>query len=141
MSREFFMSPSGLPCTAPPWGELVAIAVDTGEITWRTTVGDLRRTGSNKADSLTGSPNLGGAAVTDTGLLFIGATLDPYLRAFETRTGREIWAAALPTSARATPLVYTTVRGRQMVAIAAGGHDTPFSKLDTKLVAFSLSDK
>jgi quinoprotein glucose dehydrogenase len=141
MSREFFMAPSGVPCTAPPWGELVAVAVDSGEIAWRAKVGDLRRTGSSQADSPTGSPNLGGAAVTDTGLLFIGATLDPYLRAYETRTGREIWTAALPTSARATPLVYTSARGRQIVAIAAGGHDTPFSKLDTKLVAFSLSDK
>ena len=141
MSREFFMSPSGAPCTAPPWGELVAIQVDSGEIAWRATLGDLRQVGLTKADSPTGSPNLGGGAVTDSGILFIGATLDPYLRAFDTRNGREIWKAALPTSARATPLVYTSGRGRHMVVIAAGGHDTSFSKPDTKLVAFALSDQ
>jgi quinoprotein glucose dehydrogenase len=76
--------------------------------------------------------------VTDTGLLFIGATLDPFIRAFDTRDGREVWKARLPTSARATPLVFTAPSGRQLVVIAAGGHDTPLSKLDTKLVAFAL---
>ena len=124
MSREFFRSASGRPCTAPPWGELVAVSVDTGDIAWRAPLG----------------PNLGGPATTDTGLVFIGATIEPYLRAFETRTGRELWKGQLPTSARATPLIYMTARGRQMVAIAAGGHDTPQSKLDTKLVVFSLRD-
>jgi quinoprotein glucose dehydrogenase len=124
MSREFFRAASGKPCTAPPWGELVAIGVDSGDIAWRVPLG----------------PNLGGPATTDTGLVFIGATLDPYLRAFETRTGRELWKGQVPTSARATPLIYTTERGRQMVAIAAGGHDTEQSRLDTKLVVFALRD-
>jgi quinoprotein glucose dehydrogenase len=124
MSREFFRSASGSPCTAPPWGELVAVSANTGDIAWRAPF----------------SPNLGGPATTDTGLVFIGATVEPYLRAFETRTGRELWKGQLPTSARATPLIYTTERGRQMVAIAAGGHDTSQSKLDTKLVVFSLRD-
>ena len=86
----------------------------------------------------TGSPNLGGAAITATGLLFIGAAMDPHLRAFETKTGRQVWEGQLPTSARATPLVFTTASGREMVAIAAGGHDTPFSKPGTTLVVFGL---
>jgi quinoprotein glucose dehydrogenase len=124
MSREFFRGASGKPCTAPPWGELVALNADSGDVAWRAPLG----------------PNLGGPATTDTGLVFIGAALDPYLRAFETRTGRELWKARLPTSARATPLIFTTGRGRQMVAIAAGGHDTQQSRLDTKLVAFALRD-
>lgn len=94
---------SGRPCTAPPWGELVAVRADIG-------------------------------------LVFVGATLEPYLRAFETRTGRELWKGQLPTSARATPLIYMSERGRQMVAIAAGGHDSPPSRLDTKLVVFALRD-
>ena len=86
----------------------------------------------------TGAPNLGGPVTTGTGLVFIGATLDPYFRAFDTRDGREVWKARLPTSARATPLIYTTESGRQMVVIAAGGHDSPLSRLDTKIVAFGL---
>jgi quinoprotein glucose dehydrogenase len=124
MSREFFRSASGKPCIAPPWGELVAISADTGGIAWRAPLG----------------LNLGGPAPTDTGLVFIGASLEPYLRAFETRTGKELWKGQLPTSARATPLIYVTERGRQMVAIAAGGHDVPQSKLDTKLVVFALRE-
>jgi len=124
MSREFFRSPSGKPCIAPPWGELVAISADSGDIAWRAPLG----------------LNLGGPAATETGVVFIGASLEPYLRAFETRTGKELWKGQLPTSARATPLIYMSARGRQMVAIAAGGHDVPQSQLDTKLVVFALRD-
>jgi quinoprotein glucose dehydrogenase len=138
MSRQFFLSPGGRPCTAPPWGELVAVDADTGTIAWRTTLGDLREQAGIKRATPTGAPSLGGPIATSTGLVFIGATLDPYLRAFETREGRELWSARLPTSARATPLLYTAKSGREMVVIAAGGHDTPLSRLDTKLVAFAL---
>jgi glucose dehydrogenase len=74
-------------------------------------------------------------------MVFIGATLDGYFRAFETAQGREVWKAKLPTSARATPLLFTAASGRQMIAIAAGGHDSPLTKLDTKLVVFALGDK
>jgi quinoprotein glucose dehydrogenase len=124
MSREFFRSASGKPCTAPQWGELVAVSADSGDIAWRAPLG----------------PNLGGPAATDTGVVFIGASVEPYLRAFETRTGKELWKGQLPTSARATPLIYMTERGRQMIAIAAGGHGSALTKPDTKLVAFSLRD-
>jgi quinoprotein glucose dehydrogenase len=123
MSREFFLSPSGAPCIAPPWGELVAIHADTGDLAWRAPLP---------------TPDLGGPATTDNGLVFIGATLDGYFRAFDTRDGKELWQAKLPTSARATPLIFTSKKGRQMVAIAAGGHDYPQSKIDTKLVVFAL---
>jgi quinoprotein glucose dehydrogenase len=138
MSREFLMSPSGRPCAAPPWGELVAIRADTGEIAWRTPLGDLRKRLDTMRDTPTGAPNLGGPATTDTGVVFIGATMDGYFRAFDTRSGRELWSSELQTSARATPLIFTTEGGRQMVVIAAGGHDAPFLRLDTKLVAFAL---
>lgn len=126
MSRQFFVAPSGSPCTAPPWGELVAVQADTGNVAWRAPLG---------------SPNLGGPIATGTGLVFLGATLDGYFRAFETKEGREVWKAQLPTGARATPLLYTAPSGRQMIAIAAGGFDSPLSKPDTKLVVFSLGDK
>jgi quinoprotein glucose dehydrogenase len=108
----------------------VATRADTGDMAWHTPLGELA--------PATGSPNLGGPIVTDTGLVFIGATLDPFFRAFETSSGREARKARLPTSARATPLLFTTSRGRQMIAIAAGGHDSPLSRLDTKLVVFAL---
>ena len=138
LARQFFLAPSGFPCVAPPWGELVAINADTGEIAWRSTLGDLRDTLKLAPMPPTGSPNLGGGAVTTTGLFFIGATMDSRLRAFETKTGRQVWEGELPTSARATPLVFTTASGRDMVAVAAGGHDAPFTKPGTTLVVFGL---
>jgi quinoprotein glucose dehydrogenase len=138
MSRQFFLSPSGRPCTAPPWGELVAVSADTGAIAWRATLGDMRGPAKLAAPESPGSPNLGGPLTTGTGLVFIGATLDPALRAFDTRTGKEVWKAPLPTSARATPMMFTDADGRETIVIAAGGHDTPLSRLDTKVVAFRL---
>jgi len=138
MSRVFFEARSNTPCTAPPWGELVAIHADTGEQAWRVPLGDIREKFGAAVSTQMAPPNLGGPATTDTGLVFIGAALDNYLRAFDTRNGREVWRARLPTSARATPLIYTTRRGRQMVAIMAGGHDTPLSQIDNKLVVFAL---
>jgi quinoprotein glucose dehydrogenase len=139
MSREFFMSPSRRPCVAPPWGELVAVNVDTGAIAWRTPLGDLRDAMKLTLPSTVGAVNLGGPLATGTGLVFIGATLDPFIRAFDTKDGKEVWKAPLPTSARATPMMFTNARGEQIVVIAAGGHDTPLSKLDTKIVAFKLA--
>ena len=139
MSRQFFVGPRGVPCVAPPWGELVAVRADDGEIAWRVPLGDLREKGLGAAlPTSPGSPNLGGPATTDTGLVFIGASLDDSFRGFDTATGHEVWKAKLPTSARATPLIYVTPSGREMIAIAAGGHDTPLSKIDTKLVVFAL---
>ena len=138
MSRHFLLAPSGRPCVAPPWGELVAVNADTGAIAWRTPLGDLTSAMSLKTAAPTGAPNLGGPIATDTGLVFIGAAMDLFIRAFETRGGKEVWKAPLPTSARATPLLFTTGKGRQMIVIAAGGHDAPFLKPDTKLVAFAL---
>jgi quinoprotein glucose dehydrogenase len=138
MSRQFFESGSNTPCTAPPWGELVAVSPDTGKIEWRVPLGEI---GPDPQHMAPGSPNLGGPAITSTGLVFIGASLDSHIRAFETTHGKEVWKGDLPTSARATPLIFTAPSGRQMVAIAAGGHEGAGGKLDSKLVVFALADK
>jgi quinoprotein glucose dehydrogenase len=138
MSRHFFLSPAGRPCVRPPWGELVAVSTVSGDIAWRTTLGDLREAANVTLPDATGAPNLGGPVATGTGLVFVGATMDPYIRAFTTSDGKEVWRARLPTSARATPLLFTNSAGEQTVVIAAGGFDSPLSKLDTKLVAYKL---
>lgn len=138
MSRQFFLSPAGRPCIAPPWGELVAVSAASGTIVWRTTLGDLREAAKVARPDATGAPSLGGPITTATGLVFVGAAMDPFLRAFTTGDGKEVWRARLPTSARATPLLFTNAAGEQTVVIAAGGHDSPLSRLDTKLVAFRL---
>ena len=86
-----------------------------------------------------GSISLGGPIVTAGGLVFVAGTIDPYLRAFDVETGRELWKGQLPASGHATPMTYRTASGRQYVVIAAGGH----AKIDEEpvgdaLVAFAL---
>ena len=72
-----------------------AIHADTGETAWRTTLGDLRSAFELASVPPTGALNLGGPVTTTTGLVFIGATIDPHLRAFETKSGRQVWEAAV----------------------------------------------
>ncbi len=136
MSRQFFVN-DGVPCIAPPWGELVAVNPDTGKIAWRSPLGSF---GPDDAHTVPGSPNLGGVAMTETGVAFVGATLDAKLRAFDTSTGREIWKGDLPAAARATPAIYRTAGGREMVAISAGGIDFGSATLDSKIVVFALNE-
>ena len=114
MRRRLIMGPTGLPCTPPPFGSLVAVNLNTGGIAWNVPLGTM-----GDAPGL-GSPNLGGPIVTASGLVFIGATLDRAIRAFDVETGRELWKATLPAGARATPMTYEA-GGRQFVVIAAGG--------------------
>jgi quinoprotein glucose dehydrogenase len=113
------------------------VSPDKGTIEWRVPLGELTVGGM----SVSGLPNLGGPATTDTGVVFIAASIDPHIRAFDSATGKLLWKGDLPTAGRATPLVFTSPSGRHMVAIAAGGFDDPVSKLDTKLVTFALDDK
>ncbi|HTJ22917.1 MAG TPA: pyrroloquinoline quinone-dependent dehydrogenase [Gemmatimonadaceae bacterium] len=125
MRRRFLRAPSGLPCTPPPWGELVAINLETGARAWQVPLGDLSTLEPKLAaisKTPLGSPNLGGPIVTASGLAFIGATFDHFIRAFDTETGRELWRGPLPGGARATPMTYS-VGGRQYVVICVGGGD------------------
>ncbi len=85
-----------------------------------------------------GSPALGGPVVTAGGLVLMGATFDPYLKAYDEATGNVVWRGKLPTSARATPMTFMGSDGRQYVVIAAGGHDVPGITLSDALVAFAL---
>ena len=138
-----FDNAEGYPCSAPPWGELMAIDADTADIVWRVPLGEyteLTRRGIPK----TGTPNAGGPIVTASGLLFIGSTTDARFRAFDSKTGRELWAATLPNDAIATPLTYMGRNGKQYVATVAGGGLDNFVRppLDAPrpnvLVAFKL---
>ena len=160
MRRKLLLSPAGVPCTPPPFGALVAVDVARGTIAWRVPLGtpialapsrgtgeatvarahDAAATPAAATDTrrarASGSPNLGGPIVTAAGLVFIGATLDQRLRAFDVADGRELWHAALPAGAKATPMTYA-VRGRQYVAIAAGGDGDAFGRAD-EIVVFAL---
>jgi len=139
LARTWLMSPKRIPCNAPPFGALAAIDASTGEKKWEVTIGALPWLPEDVGEKL-GSPALGGPIVTGGGVVFMGATLDPYLKAFDVETGALLWKGKLPTSARATPMTYRTAKGKQYVVIAAGGHDAPNSEQGDALVAFALPD-
>jgi quinoprotein glucose dehydrogenase len=136
MFRQFIFSPSGLPCVPPPWGTLVAVDMNTGTIRWQVPLGEM----APGKPVPPGSINLGGPIATASGLVFISGTWDPFIRAFDVETGKEIWKAQLPTNGHAMPMTYQMrENGKQYVVIAAGGH----AKLDEEpqgdsLVAFTL---
>jgi quinoprotein glucose dehydrogenase len=108
-----------------------------GKILWESKLGTTEELAPLGIAAPWGTPSLGGPAATAGGVVFIGAAMDRYLRAFDSVTGKELWAGRLPSSAQATPMVYEW-QGRQFVVVAAGGHaDVPVSKADS-FVAFAL---
>jgi quinoprotein glucose dehydrogenase len=131
-------SPVPLPCNPPPWGTLAAVDLKAGKIVWETTLGTLEEYTFGLLALPWGTPNLGGPVVTKGGVLFIGAAMDRYLRAFDVRTGRELWQGRLPATAQATPMTYEW-QGRQFVVIAAGGYpDAGVVAPNDTLFAFRL---
>jgi len=113
-----FLTREGYPAVAPPWGTLTAIDLNRGVIAWRDTLGDYPEF---KAKGIhTGTENYGGPVVTAGGLLFIAATSDAKIRAFNKRTGQLLWEAGLPAAGFATPSIYE-IEGRQYIVIACGG--------------------
>jgi quinoprotein glucose dehydrogenase len=122
------------PCQQPPWGTLNAINVDTGEIAWKVPLGAVAG-----LKTKSGTPNLGGSIVAG-GLVFIGGTTDSRFRAFDAKTGEELWATALEANAHATPITYSN-KGRQFVVIAVGGGGNFSTTVSDMLVAFALPDQ
>jgi quinoprotein glucose dehydrogenase len=136
--RRFpLFSPLGAPCNPRPWGTLVAVSLDSGETLWRSTLGTTRGQAPWPLWLATGSPNMGGPLTTAGGLVFIGATTDAYLRAFDSGTGEEVWRDDLPFTGNATPITYrATEGGRQFLVIAAGGHG--WSEPGDAIIAYAL---
>ena len=124
------------PCQKPPWGTLNAVDVNKGEIVWKVPIGVV-----DGLKTTTGTPNLGGSIVTDGGVVFIGATTDSRFRAFDARTGEQLWVGDLEASAYATPMTYLGKKtGKQFVVIAAGGGGYFIGKVSDVLVAFAPPD-
>jgi quinoprotein glucose dehydrogenase len=134
-----FWNPSDhLPCTPTPWGQLVAVDVNTGKVAWRSTLGVTDSLPIGKQN--TGRPGLGGAIVTAGGLTFVGATDDARFRAFDTTTGKELWTVKLPASAESTPITYADAKGRQYIAVVAtGGGLIGAALASDSVVVFSLT--
>lgn len=130
-----FHDQDGYPALTPPWGTLNAINLNTGEISWKVTLGEHPELVAHGLPP-TGCENYGGPVVTAGGLVFIAATLDKKIRAFDKRNGKLLWEAKLPAAGFATPSVYA-VGGKQYVVIACGGGKIGTASGDA-YVAFAL---
>lgn len=137
MKRDVLLSPIGLPCNRPPWGTLLALSLREKKILWEVPLGTTEELSHLGIARKVGTPTFGGPLATAGGLIFIGATLDDYLRAFDARTGDELWTGRLPASGIATPTTYTW-HDRQYVVIAAGGHGDAGAPANDAVVAFAL---
>jgi quinoprotein glucose dehydrogenase len=132
---ERWRDSAGYPAVKPPWGTLSAIDLNTGEYRWRIPLGEFAAL-TARGVPVTGTEQYGGAIVTRGGLLFIAATQDAKIRAFNRRNGQQLWEATLPAPGYATPCTFE-VQGRQYVVIAAGGGKLGSKSSDT-YVAFAL---
>ena len=136
MTRAVAMSPLGLLCNKPPWGEMVAVDLKAGKILWHSTVGTSEDRAPLGIAFNWGTPLVSGVAITAGGLVFTGA-MDAYLRAFDARTGQELWQGRLPVPGVANPMTYLW-KGEQYVAIGAGGHSEAGTTIGDSVVAFRL---
>lgn len=127
----------GYPAIAPPWGTLNAVDMNTGEIRWQVPLGEFSEL-TARGIPPTGMENYGGPVVTASGLLFIAATGDEMIRAFDTDTGDALWQTKLPFGGFATPSTYS-VNGRQFVVISAGGGKSG-RPAGGSIVAFALPE-
>jgi len=132
-----WLDTNGYPAVKPPWGTLNAINLNTGEFEWTVPLGEYPEL-TAKGIPPTGVENYGGPVITAGGLIFIAATKDEMIRAFDQKSGKVLWQAKLPAGGYATPATYS-IKGRQYVVIACGG-----GKMGTKsgdaYVAFALPE-
>lgn len=134
---RFWNTANSWPCQEPPWGELTAINVNTGDVAWKIpfgTVPELEAKGLKN----TGALNLGGSVTTAGGLLFIGATGDRHFRAFESKTGKTLWDVQLEAGAYSSPLTYQGKDGKQYVVVVAAGSAYMDRQSGDSVIAFAL---
>ena len=140
VERGVYISPLKTPCVPPPWGKLIAIDLKTGEHLWEKPLGNLNGLAPPVIGKMLkwGTPNSGGSMQTAGGLVFIGATMDKYFRAFDADNGEELWHYELPFAGNATPMTFAGKSGKQFVVIAAGGHGPLGTAPGDAIVAFAL---
>jgi quinoprotein glucose dehydrogenase len=137
VTRAVATSELGLLCNKPPWGTLVAVDLKAGKILWRSSVGTSEDRAPLGMAFNWGTPLVNGVLVTAGGLVFTGA-MDAYLRAFDAKSGKELWQGRLPVPGVANPMTYLW-NGEQYVVIAAGGHSEAGTTLGDSVVAFRLA--
>ena len=135
--RDWLLSPLGAPCTAPPWSELVAVDLVSGDVRWRVPLGSIEKQLPIRFEWNLGTPSLGGPIVTAGGLVFVAGTMDGYLRAFDVATGEMLWRHEMPAGTQATPMTYE-VSGRQYVVLVTGHHLWFDSPAGDEVIAFAL---
>jgi quinoprotein glucose dehydrogenase len=136
LNGRFWDPKSRLLCEKGPWGQMVAVDVNTGDIAWRSPLGISDNLPKDK--QLTGRPSIGGPITTASGLTFVAGTDDKRIRAFDTRSGKELWSFELPASAHTDPITYS-VGGRQFVAIVSTGGSFLATPIESdQLTVFAL---
>ncbi len=133
---RFWQAETRYSCNPPPWGELIAVNANTGDIAWRIPIGvfdELEKKGIK-----TGTPMLGGGITTAGDLVFIGATVDGYFRAIDARNGQELWSSKLEVPAHSVPSTYLGRDGKQYVVVPVGGGGFLRTPTSDTLAAFRL---
>jgi len=137
-----FMSVIGLPCQTPPWGYVTALDLRSMKKVWLHKNGTSRDSAPLGLPFPVGTPALGGPIVTAGGVAFMSGTLDYYLRAYDLKTGEQLWKGRLPAGGQATPITYVSEKnGKQYVVQMAGGHGSFGTEIGDSLVAFVLDEK
>lgn len=133
-----FTSPLGLPCQAPPWGYVTGVDLKTGEKAYMRRNGTIRDAAPIPLPPITlGVPGIGGPMLTASGVAFLSASIDNYLRAYDVATGEVLWQQRLPAGGQATPMSYEA-DGRQFIVHVAGGHGSVGTKAGDYVIAYTL---
>tara|TARA_R110001583_G_scaffold16561_11_gene67823 strand:+ start:5090 stop:7393 length:2304 start_codon:yes stop_codon:yes gene_type:complete len=133
-----FLSPVGIPCQQPPWGYVAGVDLKTGDTIWQHKNGTIEDLTQFKLPIKIGVPGIGGPIITDGGVVFMAATIDNYLRAYNLSTGEELWRGRLPAGGQATPMTYLNSAGEQIVVQVAGGHGSIGTTIGDYVVAYKL---
>lgn len=136
---EPLMSPMGLPCQAPSWGNVAGVDLQQRTVAWQHPNGTARdQTPVLPVPLPVGVPALGGPVATAGGVAFESGTLDYYVRGYDMATGEQLWQARLPAGGNATPMTYTAADGQQYLVVVAGGHGTFGTKFGDYVIAYKL---
>jgi quinoprotein glucose dehydrogenase len=137
MKRDWLYGPNMVPGTKPPWGTLTALDLSRGAVRWEKPLGFMPSLAGIQGSSEFGSINLGGSLATASGLVFIAASQDEYLRAFDSTSGDVLWKVKLPAGGNAAPMTYSE-NGKQFLVICAGGHHAMRTRFGDYMVAYAL---
>ena len=133
------MSPFGVPCQAPAWGYVAGVDLTTSKVIWKHKNGTSRDSSPIPIGMNLGVPSMGGSIVTAGGVGFLSGTLDQYMRAYDVKTGKELWSSRLPAGGQATPMSYTGKDGQQYVLATVGGHGSLGTRMGDWIIAYKLA--